>query len=66
MKVADLIKQLQQLDPDKRILVSVKEPPLLYSGVSRYHTGDVEKIEDNGSEYTIRTKNEFVLYKRDD
>ena len=70
MKVSELINELKRLDPDKRIIVEVKEPTLLYDGVNRYHKADIKEIAyhmdgEGNNAYVIETENAFIEYTRD-
>ena len=72
MTVAELIKELQKLDSNERIIVSVKDsetsdsPHMIFD---RYHKGDIQEIayhmNDNGNNaYALEVENSFVEYVR--
>lgn len=67
MTVAELIKELEQLNPNQRVIVSVrekKEHPLAFD---TYHKGDIQEIafhmDGNGNNaYALEVEDSFVEY----
>ena len=72
MTVAELIKELKQLDLNERIIVSVKEPasenrPEIL--LERYYKGNIEDIayhmDNHGNNaYALEVENSFIEYVR--
>ena len=67
MRVAELIKKLEQLDPNQRVIVSVKEKTEHPLAFDTYHKGDIQEIafhmDGNGNNaYALEVEDSFVEY----
>ena len=67
MIVAELIKKLEQLDPNQRVIVSVKEKKEYPLAFDTYHKGDIQEIafhmDGNGNNaYALEVEDSFVEY----
>ena len=67
MIVAELIKKLEQLDTNQRVIVSVKEKKEHPLAFDTYHKGDIQEIafhmDGNGNNaYALEVEDSFVEY----
>ena len=69
MTVAELIKKLEQLNPNERIIVSVKEKSEHPFDFDTYRKGDIQEIAFHmdgygNNAYALEVESSFVEYVR--